>query len=127
MEGVAIGSQPVAAWAIFLAVIAHKGLASFALGLELQKSRHVSPIKLFYSICLFALMTPVGIFIGWISTAEEEGQESVSSGICTALSAGTFLFVAVMEIIPQELDSSENACLKTFALLSGFGIFGALA
>ena len=135
MEGIAIGSQTHPAWDIFIAVIAHKALVGFSLGLEMQ-IHNVTKIRLFYSILIFSLMSPFGIVIGWLligglstssSSSSDEIEESISSGICTALSAGTFLYVAVMEIIPQELQNRKNQFIKSAALCSGFLIFGLLA
>ena len=77
------------------------------------------------SIFAFSLMSPLGIFIGWIST--ETADESKVSGVCTALAAGTFLFVGVMEIIPQELQEKRYQGAKSLALAAGFLTFGILA
>lgn len=128
MEGVAIGSQTKLAWDIALAVIAHKGLAAFALGLELV-SHHVPRAKFFFFITLFSLMSPFGIWIGslTITGTSPDGKDSVASGICTALSGGTFLYVAVMETIPQELQNRQDQICKMIALSLGFGFFGLLA
>ncbi len=125
MEGVAIGSQHKSAWNIFLAVIAHKSLTAFALGLELISHR-VGKQRLFLGIFIFSCMTPFGIFLGRL-TLNENNEESIMSGICTAMSGGTFLFVATMEIIPQELQNRKNQCSKSLALCIGFVSFGALA
>lgn len=128
MEGVAIGSQMKIAWDIALAVIAHKSLAAFALGLEFVSHRVPRP-KFLCFITLFSLMTPIGIWIGSLTVTgtSEDGKDSLASGICTALSGGTFLFVAVMETIPQELQNRQDQLCKSIALCLGFGFFGLLA
>jgi len=124
MEGVAIGAQPVAAWNIFVAIIAHKSLAAFALGLEFV-THGVGARRLLLCIILFSCMTPFGIFLGWL-TLNGDNVESLTSGVFTALSSGTFLYVATMEIIPQELQDRKHQFLKNLALCVGFVGFGAL-
>uniref|UniRef100_A0A6U5JCY3 Uncharacterized protein n=1 Tax=Corethron hystrix TaxID=216773 RepID=A0A6U5JCY3_9STRA len=128
MEGVAIGSQNDAALDIFLAVVAHKMLAAFALGLELM-SQGLSTRRFVGSIFLFSIMSPIGIFLGWLSMGGAGSEETLASGIFTALSGGTFLFVAVMEIIPKELQElrSHNQILKLFVLCASFVAFSLLA
>mmetsp|Transcript_20495 Transcript_20495/g.46515 ORF Transcript_20495/g.46515 Transcript_20495/m.46515 type:complete len:289 (-) Transcript_20495:172-1038(-) len=126
MEGVAIGAQQYAAWDICLAVIAHKALADFALGLELI-SAGLPTRRFVFSIFSFSIMSPVGIFIGWLSVKNDGAVESVASGIFTALSGGTFLFVGVMEIIPKELRSHESKRLKLVVLFASFMAFSILA
>lgn len=43
------------------------------------------------------------------------------------LGAGTFLYVAFMEVLPRELDSSNHRVLKMAMLLLGFGLMSLLA
>ena len=129
MEGVAIGVQTKLPWDVFLAVIAHKALAAFALGLEIMSDK-LSRIKFISFIAIFSLMSPLGIWIGSLAVrgSSNQGTDSLASGICTALSGGTFLFVAVMEIIPQELNNNrQDQLMKCVALSLGFISFGLLA
>lgn len=149
MEGLAIGSQNTDAWDIFIAIFAHKAFAAFALGLELV-SHCVQGWRMVWSMLIFSFMTPLGIGIGslcvWIGSSSSsssssssggtyetddddittQAQESLASGICTALSGGTFLFVAVMEIIPQELQNRKDQGWKCTSLVLGYLFFGVL-
>jgi len=58
------------------------GFAGFALGGSLQKMQlHSEQPKLFYFMVLFfALMTPIGIAIGWILTSST-GDNHLAQGI----------------------------------------------
>jgi len=110
MEGLAIGSQVTPPWDIFLAVIAHKSLASFALGLELHGK--ATTTKVVYSILFFTLMTPLVIYIGYLSISsqkkhndEDDDEDSISSGICTALAAGIFIFVSVRKLYHKNFNA----------------------
>ncbi|TMW57356.1 hypothetical protein Poli38472_003281 [Pythium oligandrum] len=124
MEGMGIGASSGAAWDIFVAILAHKSLAAFALALELL--HHQVPRERFFAtIGIFSLMSPLGIFLG--SLMADTNKETIASGICSAMAGGTFLFVAVMETIPQELQNQKCLLGKCAALLAGFSAMGVLS
>ncbi|TYZ67703.1 hypothetical protein PybrP1_005817 [[Pythium] brassicae (nom. inval.)] len=125
MEGMGIGAAPRAAWDVLAAVLAHKSLAAFALVQELLLHR-VPRRRVLASIGMFSAMTPVGILLGSMVAGAATG-ESVASGVCTALAGGTFLFVAAVETLPQELQDRRNLALKCGALLAGYGAMGMLS
>lgn len=41
-------------------------------------------------------MTPIGILLGAI--IEKDGEDDSAGAVCVALAAGTFLYVALMEV-----------------------------
>uniref|UniRef100_K3X4C2 Zinc/iron permease n=1 Tax=Globisporangium ultimum (strain ATCC 200006 / CBS 805.95 / DAOM BR144) TaxID=431595 RepID=K3X4C2_GLOUD len=124
MEGMGIGASNHAAWDILIAVLAHKSLAAFALTLELQ--HHQVPFhRVATSIGIFSVMSPLGIFLG--SLLVDSTEESIGSGICSALAGGTFLFVAVMEVIPQEFQNNKHLSQKCAALVAGYCSMGVLS
>ncbi|TYZ61775.1 hypothetical protein PybrP1_010003 [[Pythium] brassicae (nom. inval.)] len=128
LEGLGIGAQTSSAWGVFLAIIVHKGLAAFALGSGLVQSPLSTAHVVLYMV-LFSLMTVVGIIAGWI-VAADSSEDSAAAGICVALASGTFIYVAVMEVIPQEFarhGGARDAGAKTAALCVGYAIFGLLA
>lgn len=124
MEGMGIGASSHAAWDILVAILAHKSLAAFALTQELVHHR-VALRRVLASIAVFSLMTPVGILLGALLV--DTSTETVSSGVCSALAGGTFLFVAAMEVIPQELQRREHLMPKCAALLAGYTAMGVLS
>jgi solute carrier family 39 (zinc transporter), member 1/2/3 len=124
MEGMGVGAANGAAWDILIAILAHKSLAAFALVLELLHHQ-VPRRRLLMTIGIFSLMSPLGIFLGWLLV--DATKETVASGICSAMAGGTFLFVAVMETIPQELQNQKWLTTKCFALLAGFFSMGLLS
>ncbi|GAB9477509.1 hypothetical protein Gpo141_00014594 [Globisporangium polare] len=125
-EGMGLGASDHAAWDILVAVLAHKSLAAFALTQELLQHR-VPQRRMLTSIGVFSVMTPVGILLGWLLVKDSTTTESMASGVCSALAGGTFLFVAVMEVIPQELQNQQHLVAKCSALLAGFGAMGVLS
>ncbi|OQR99378.1 zinc (Zn2)-Iron (Fe2) Permease (ZIP) family [Achlya hypogyna] len=126
LEGLGIGAQSTPAWGVFLAIIIHKGLAAFALGTGMLKSQ-LSKAKFIAYMLLFSLMSIFGIIIGWAVNAAESSEDSAAAGICLALASGTFIYVAVMEIIPQEFAHGKSSPKKTLLLVAGYAIFGAIA
>ena len=84
----------------------------------------VSAGKYWTVIGLFSWATPVGIGIGHLFT--RLGPGPVGSAM-SALASGTFLYVAMMEVIPKELGSPDYRALKMAALLLGFGLMSLLA
>lgn len=65
LEGLALGSQQTISDSkdIFIAIIAHKGLAAYALGATLVDSC-TSTLRFWSVISSFSLATPLGVIIG---------------------------------------------------------------
>lgn len=126
MEGMGIGSQTKPTWDIFLAIVAHKSLAAFALGMKLIAHR---PTKIRYviSIFSFSIMTPIGIILGWAIVSSDSPDKSFHSGVCTAIAGGTFLYISVMEMVPREMAIPEDQGRKVLSFLAGFIVFSILA
>lgn len=108
---------------IFIAIIAHKGLAAYALGSSLVDSR-TTPKRYWAVVLSFVFSTPIGIFLGYAISelASGDGTASIS-----ALAAGTFLYVAAMEVIPKELQYEGYWLQKLTALMVGFLAMSLLA
>ncbi|KAG3082001.1 hypothetical protein PI124_g19190 [Phytophthora idaei] len=139
LEGLGIGAQTETAWGVFMAIIMHKGLAAFALGSGLvQSAMPVAQVMLYMTV--FSFMSIIGIIVGWIIAADSS-EDSAAAGICVALASGTFIYVAVMEVIPQEFPrhshggdeghghqhKNKATLKKSIALVAGYAIFGLLA
>ncbi len=84
-----------------------------------------SDSKFWVVVCLFAAATPLGIAIGYASSVLGHGPVSAAM---SALASGTFLYVALNEVIPKELEHPDGHRLaKVAALLLGFGLMSLLA
>jgi zinc transporter 1/2/3 len=74
---------------------------------------------------MFAAATPLGIAIGYATSTV--GHSSAGAAM-SALASGTFLYVALNEVIPKELEHPDgHRLLKVAALLLGFGLMSLLA
>lgn len=81
---------------IFIAVVVHKGSASFAIALGLVRSRLAFPVS---SVIFgaFTLMTPLGILFGEDIHHHLRGREMVLiKAVVLSLASGTFLFMSAM-------------------------------
>lgn len=125
LEGTAMGAQGTIAGGvqIFVAIVSHKGLSAYALGSSVVESG--ADARKFWSVILpFALASPVGIFVGYAVSGVAGG---LGAACVSAVSAGTFLYVAFMEVIPKELQSGSKVPAKLGALLVGYGAMSLLA
>lgn len=129
IAGAALGIEKtiLASIVLFIAIIAHKGGASFALGIsmvrgEVIRRRHIKVIL------LFSIMTPLGIFLGSAlnkTFGSQTGQ--ILEGVFDSLAAGTFIYVAVLDIIEEEFSIPGNELLKFLSIIAGLSLMALLA
>jgi zinc transporter 1/2/3 len=127
--GVALGAQSslTSALAIFLAIMAHKGMAGFAVGVSYRRSgaalRRMTPVAAFFSV-----MTPIGILAGTaVDTLVPAGGRLLFEAIFNSVGAGTFLYIATLDIIRTEFELPGDNWQKWLLATAGFGIMAALA
>jgi len=112
---------------IFAAEISHKLSAAFALGVSLVRSG-IETSRLRRVLLLFALMTPLGIGLGEFVSSRIQGETStVVSSIINAIAAGTFLYVAIVDILHEEFESIERRWVKFALLMGGLGFMALLS
>jgi len=127
MEGLGLGASNTANWGVYAAIIAHKGLAAFSLSSRFA-SVGASRGRTLGLVLFFGCMTPLGIAFGWLAArTSSAARPSAAAGICLALSAGTFIYIATIEIIPKELANPDHKLQKILSLLAGFASFATLA
>ncbi len=129
IAGAALGIERtiLASTVLFIAIIAHKGGAAFALGISMVragiiKRRHIKVIL------LFSIMTPLGIFLGSaLSRGFGSSTGQMLEGVFDSLAAGTFIYVAVLDIIEEEFSIPGNELLKFLSIIVGLGLMAMLA
>jgi zinc transporter 1/2/3 len=118
---------PVELFAIFLAIIAHKSAAAFALGISLQRA-DLTTKRFIYIILFFSLMTPLGILLGaYFSTLFTSSADAALESIFDALAAGTFLYVAIIGIMEEVFEKPKDLLIKIFFIVLGFALMAVLA
>ncbi|KAL7539756.1 hypothetical protein ACHAWF_006497 [Thalassiosira exigua] len=136
MEGLGIGaSQDVnEIRSAFIAVMAHKGFTAFALAQGLVSSGYWvdrAQRKYFYiSVATFVLVGLIGIGIGWASSTGA-AEENAASATLIGITSGSFIYVAVLEILPPETKTIKRERLSLiptlFFFLAGYGLMSLLA
>jgi zinc transporter 1/2/3 len=127
--GMALGTQRslTGASAIFIAIMAHKGMAGFALGVSYRRTgaslRRTGPIAAF-----FALMTPLGILASTaIDTLISAADRQMFEAVFNSLGAGTFLYIATLDIIRTEFELPGDTWQKWLLATAGFAIMAVIA
>ncbi len=126
--GLALGAEPEFAGAVVLAfaILIHKSLGGFALGASLV--RHPMPPRRAWGLLsVFATATPVGIAVGAGLGASVEGttREAFATSFL-ALAAGTFAYVAIVDILREEHES-EHRLTRWLVASAGTAVMAALA
>lgn len=108
IAGMALGLQPEAAAAllVMLGILFHKGSAAFAL---IVTAHAAGNRALWQTLALFSVMTPIGIVLGTVAGQVFAGRTAlVFEGSFNALAAGTFIYVAVMDVLDAELSRERD-------------------
>ncbi|MBU0715699.1 MAG: ZIP family metal transporter [Verrucomicrobia bacterium] len=129
ITGIALGTEARIAQAsiILIAVMAHKGTAAFALTVSLL--RGAMPLKRIVGmVVLFSLMTPVGILlgIGFMMIFSGRAEQIFEAGF-DALAAGSFLYIAMLDILQEEFSVQQHRPLKFVLVLAGLAVMAVVA
>jgi len=118
LDGVAIGAGNVLnlSMVILLAVTIHKFPAALALSSILVKGGEYSRRKILASMFIFALATPVGALISM--NVMDQVSSSYPIGFALGVSAGTFLYISIGDLLPtvHEVDEKKYFNLAFLAL-----------
>jgi zinc transporter 1/2/3 len=127
--GMALGAQRslTTALAIFIAIMAHKGMAGFALGVSYRRTgtslRRGAPVAAF-----FACMTPVGILASTaVDTLISATSRELFEAVFNSVGAGTFLYIATLDILRTEFELPGDNWQKWLLATAGFSIMAVLA
>jgi zinc transporter ZupT len=121
--GLAVGLlDPELGLVIFLAIIMHKGTAAFSLSTIFRLAEY-SRRKSISLLILFSLMTPIGSLIALPIIG---ALEHIDLSIPTGLTAGTFLYVATLDLIPEAFHGGKARFLPFFWLIIGILIMLAI-
>ncbi len=119
-----IAGGPSTQVGVFLAILAHKGLAGITLGSTLLLAE-VSQTQFLCTALLFSAATPLGVGLGVLVSSY--CKSTATLGLMAAVAAGTFIHVAAIEIIPSAFrDTSATQFTKLASLTVGFLAMSAL-
>jgi zinc transporter 1/2/3 len=129
IAGVSLGleSALTSSLALLLAIVAHKGSAAFALGVSLCQTglRSAEARRI---VVLFSCMTPLGVLIGTlVQQVVGSGTATATEAVFDATAAGTFLYIAVADILEEVFAEAEDLWAKLILGLAGFGLMALVA
>ena len=114
------------AMAVFVAVLAHKGAASFALGLELVRSSVAKP-KQWQLFLFFVAMFPIGVALGQAVSHMTDAHPLVEA-VFSAIAAGTFLFFGTLHGLASSPMIARCCNLREFSgAVAGFALMAVVA
>jgi len=129
LSGIALGAQTNLdrALAVFAALVSHKATEGFALGISLARNNVARPIAT-RLLLAFAVATPVGIAFGVIATRVLDHRLAVLfEAFFSAVAAGTFIYIASLDMIGEEFSHGEQPFAKWLWALVGLMLAAGLA
>jgi zinc and cadmium transporter len=122
-----LGLQMLPGLALFLAIVLHKPADALAISTVLSR-KGVSRGKLSLVQLGFAAMIPVGALgFYWTSGQLEKNLENQLIGAALAFSAGTFLFIALSDLLPEVQFHRHDRVPLFLALVAGVVFMGGIA
>ena len=110
ITGIALGieSEVAASLLVMIAILSHKGSAAFALMVSVQAAG-ADRERLRRVLIIFVLMTPIGIILGTLASGLFEGYTAhLAEGSFNALAAGTFIYIAILDVIDVEMSRKDD-------------------
>lgn len=110
VAGLALGleADSAASVLVLLAILFHKGSAAFALMASVHASG-ASSRRLWTVLGVFVLMTPAGVVFGTGASSLISGPAAeLAEGFFNALAAGTFIYIAILDVIGAEMSTIED-------------------
>lgn len=107
---------------LLLSILSHKGVEGFSLAAAFLLAG-MSRGKIVLCVLAFSLVTPAGL---WLRVALGGGMHGESLAVLLGLAAGTFLFVALYDLLPEVFHRREDQGTKVVLLAAGIGVALAL-
>jgi len=106
---------------LLIALLLHKSILSFALGVKLVDGG-MTVTFIITGIAIFAAMAPIGVGLGLAALKSFSKVASLfCSGILQGLATGSFLYVTFFEILPEEFTiQSRHKGYKLLSVVVGF-------
>lgn len=107
---------------IVIAILAHKWTECIALSSSLLKT-HMPTKQFLIAVILYAIMEPLGGVIGLtLSIIVQGSAANIIRGILTGIASGTFLYVALVDILLEEFVVSKYKYRKFLLAIFGFAL-----
>ena len=118
LDGIAIGAGTMMnlSFIIIFAVTIHKFPAALALSSLLVKGKEYTKKKILLSMFIFALATPVGALVAVFIF---QGVDDYVVATALGISAGTFLFISIGDLLPTVYEEHEKGYKNLVSLCLG--------
>lgn len=131
IEGAALGINSLFSntLVIFIAIMAHKSTASFALGVTIMRG-YTSKLRAVMMLTSFSLMSPIGVVLAaLVSGFLETHTGNLAEAVFNAFAAGSFLYIGTMNVIDNHFHPKPliDRCAELCALIIGIGSMGIVA
>uniref|UniRef100_A0A915DL76 Zinc transporter ZIP3 n=1 Tax=Ditylenchus dipsaci TaxID=166011 RepID=A0A915DL76_9BILA len=124
LEGFAFGIQNrlVGIYSLFFGILIHKILVFFSIGISLTQSLLPRRSLILILVTILSTFSPLGGVVGiLVETSQLENHSKVLvTTILTSLSIGTFLYIALFEIISAERGKEHSKLLQWAGCTFGF-------
>ncbi|KAL6072924.1 Zinc transporter ZIP3 [Balamuthia mandrillaris] len=127
IEGLALGVESTVSQTtlLLIAIASHKWIEAFAFGTSFVKEG--VKLKSWVGIlAIYSTATPIGIGIGIGLNSALSGRSAfIAEGLLESLAAGTFLYVAIMDILSEEFEAASSKKMRYgmgLAMLLGVGL-----
>ena len=124
LEGAALGINLTSSEAgmIFIAIMAHKGLDSFALCTRMQRSA-LTKKQARTLLLIFSLMTPFGIVLASSAVVLlQSASEQLFQAVFNALGSGAFLYLAIAHQLSHPMDENNASCSLRYLSAMSLGL-----
>ena len=121
-DGLALGAamiDPALGFTVFLAIIAHKLPSAFSLSAVLAHSGYTRR-RIIVLMAFFGLLVPAGAAIFML--AEKVFHCQGLEGYAVAFACGSFLHIALSDLIPEMHRAGSSRVLHTALFLGGVGV-----
>eukprot|EP01116_Phalansterium_solitarium_P001852 TRINITY_DN11676_c0_g1_i1.p1 TRINITY_DN11676_c0_g1~~TRINITY_DN11676_c0_g1_i1.p1 ORF type:complete len:388 (+),score=53.17 TRINITY_DN11676_c0_g1_i1:170-1165(+) len=128
-DGLGVGAETNFSgfYALMVAVLSHKCLDGFALGVPVFFAE-LPTWQTLFALIFCAAMTPLGVGIGIAATESAHGTSTLlSKAIILSMSAGSFMFISLIELIPSGLEKYGLVWAKLTAVVAGWAIMALIA
>ncbi|KAJ1491556.1 Zinc/iron permease [Baffinella frigidus] len=124
--GLALGIQKddAKAMLVFFAIVAHKWVEAFSLGVSYVSANASLNVSL-KGLTAFAFSSPAGIAAGWLMREALAGSSGAAllTAALDAVASGTFIYIATVDLIVEEFGTARDKFAKYFAIVFGFVLF----
>ncbi len=116
-----LAGRPDALQPMIVAIAVHKAAESFSLA-TVMRLASLPVARAWVFLLIFAAASPVGLLLGSLVQGLEDAA-SAWTPVLEGLAAGTFLYVAAYNLLPEVFHGREQRTGRVLGLLGGLAVF----